>query len=422
MPKRALSTDPSDEASGSTFEQTVEKWWVGRTKPFRAPRAIETGWFHRYPARFGGTATARLFRGAYDRLGHAPHLILDPYAGSGTTLAAARYLGIPSVGLDLSPLAVLIMRVRLFPPSELRAVLDLAEHWHESAWDPEPLSLELARWLGVSNTEFVGRYLTMIRSIDDARTVDFLRLTLSQALRSSSSWLAGSIKPQRDPNRAPTALPSSVRRSARAIAKDCRLEEAFEPAPVRALLGDAGQLPFETDAFEAVLTSPPYFVSYDYFDVHRLTFLAFGWDRSGTQQLGRRVDIETDGLSFEPPPSLRRAYEETFQGERTSLGRALRLYVQVSRRHLSEIVRVTSPGGVVAYTVADSIRGGSRFPLTKATAELLEEAGLVGIEVGRRSGTHRRILPAGRDRSTGRFSTTVTRQVSERIVFARRPG
>jgi hypothetical protein len=137
--------------------------------------------------------------------------------------------------------------------------------------------------------------------------------------------------------------------------------------------------------------------------------------------LGRRVDIETDGLAFEPPPSLRRAYEETFAGERTSLGRALRLYVQMSRRHLAEIARVASPGGVVAYAVADSIRGGHRFPLARAIAELLEETGFVRIAFGQRSGSHRRILPAGRDRLTGRFSSEVTRQVNERIVFAEKP-
>jgi SAM-dependent methyltransferase len=416
----ALSVDDAGSL-GLAFQDSVDEWWANRSGLSRSPRSIKTGWFHRYPARFGGTATARLFQGAQDRIGRAPRLILDPYAGSGTSLAAARYLGIPSVGLDLSPLAVLIMRVRLFPPSNLAAAVDLAENWHQAAWEQEPVASELAGWLGASNTEFLGRYLTMLGSLNDARTADFLRLTLSQALRSSSSWLAGSIKPQRDPSRTPTPLPSSVRRSARAIAKDCRLELGFQPSPGRALLGDAGHLPIGNGAIEAVLTSPPYFVSYDYFDVHRLTFLAFGWDRTGARQLGRRVNIETDGLSFEPPRSLRRAYEETFEGESTYLGRALRLYVQTSRRHLAEIFRVTSPGGVVAYAVADSIRGGRRFHLANAVAELLEEAGFLGIDSGHRSGTHRRILPAGRDRSTGRFSTDVTRQVNERVVFATKP-
>ena len=288
MAKGAISSDDTDNI-GLVFQSEVWDWWANRSNQLRSPRAIKTGWFHRYPARFGGTATARLFQGAQDRLGHAPRLILDPYAGSGTTLAAARYLGIPSVGLDLSPLAVLIMRVRLSPPSDLTAALDLAEHWHESDWAPEPVASELTSWLGARNSEYLGRYLAMLRSVKDDRTGDFLRLTLSQALRSSSSWLAGSIKPQRDPDRVPTSLPLSIRRSARAIAKDCRLELSFEPSPVRALLGDAGKLPLETEAVEAVLTSPPYFVSYDYFDVHRLTFLAFGWDRSAARQLGRRA-------------------------------------------------------------------------------------------------------------------------------------
>ena len=42
-------------------------------------------------------------------------LVLDPYAGSGTTLAVAARLGRPAVGIDESPVAVRVMRERFAP-------------------------------------------------------------------------------------------------------------------------------------------------------------------------------------------------------------------------------------------------------------------------------------------------------------------
>ena len=39
-------------------------------------------------------------------------IVLDPYAGAGTTLGAANELGLPSIGLDLSPFSVALAKLR----------------------------------------------------------------------------------------------------------------------------------------------------------------------------------------------------------------------------------------------------------------------------------------------------------------------
>lgn len=62
---------------------------------------------HPYPARFISEIPAQ----ALDLL-QVEGPVLDPFCGSGTTLAEARRRGLPSVGVDLNPIACLISRVR----------------------------------------------------------------------------------------------------------------------------------------------------------------------------------------------------------------------------------------------------------------------------------------------------------------------
>lgn len=75
----------------------------------RAP-AIEA--IHPYPAKFIGDIPRAL-------LGALPlpprTLVFDPFCGCGTTLLEAQRRGIPSVGVDLNPIACLIARVKTSP-------------------------------------------------------------------------------------------------------------------------------------------------------------------------------------------------------------------------------------------------------------------------------------------------------------------
>ncbi len=95
--------------------------------------------------------------------------------------------------------------------------------------------------------------------------------------------------------------------------------------------------------------------------------------------------------------------------------RALRAYVDGLRAHLVEAARVVAPGGIVAYSLANTVRAGMVFDLVAGFGQLLEEAGFVDIEAVPRDQAGRRILPAGRDTSTGRFSSNVREFASSRV-------
>lgn len=383
------------------------------------------GWFHRYPARFPADTLGRILAKIKraQPIGHGA--ILDPFAGTGATLAAARRMGYSAVGLELSQLGILIAQVRLDPPKDPELATERVERWVDEYPGKSRIRVppELVDWTGAENAQELSWYLARLSRVRERRTRRFIQLALSAAIRPSSVWLPGSIKPQIDPNRTPPRLGQNLVRAVRALARDCCLEaegaSRFEPTLV--IKGDAQLLPFGAQSVDHIVTSPPYFTMYDYFDVQRLTYLAFGWPREVHLQVGRRRGISPDGVGFRAPPPLGQWYHDAFGAERTREGRALRAYLQAIRTHLSEALRVVKSKGTVAYAMANSTRGARPFRIASAMAFLLREAGFRDVRCRRRTRVGRMILPAGRDPETGRFSGDHGDPIQEIVIYASRP-
>jgi hypothetical protein len=79
--------------------------------------------FYKYPARFSPTFA----RAAIETFTRPGQLILDPHVGGGTSLVEARATGREAVGVDISPLAEFVARVKCMIFSD--AELDRLEAW-----------------------------------------------------------------------------------------------------------------------------------------------------------------------------------------------------------------------------------------------------------------------------------------------------
>jgi hypothetical protein len=76
--------------------------------------------FYKYPARFSPTFA----RAAIDTFTRPGQLVLDPHVGGGTSLVEARASGREAIGVDISPLAEFVARVKctVFSEAELEAL------------------------------------------------------------------------------------------------------------------------------------------------------------------------------------------------------------------------------------------------------------------------------------------------------------
>ncbi|MFI7148069.1 hypothetical protein ACIBO2_24420 [Nonomuraea sp. NPDC050022] len=359
--------------------------------------------------------------------------VLDPFCGTASVVTASRQLGLSAVGLELTTLGVTVGRLRLDPPVNVWEAAAFCERLARvGPTETSGLDTELDGWLGDRNARLLTAWMPIVEDVDDARLQRFVTVALSQSLRPSSRWLAGSVKVTADPNRDPIPLEHSLRRWARQLARDCETEQdaladvndifGQRRPPAAVTRGDARKIPMASDSVDAIVTSPPYFVTYDYFEIQRLTYLAFGWPVKRNDQIGAKYGHQPLDRQVGLPSTFQNWYESEFQGEKTALGRALRAYVEDLRVHLAEAARVVAPGGLVAYSVANSVRAGRIFDLVGGFEQLLNEAGFTEVRAIPRMQAGRRILPPGRDPKSGRFSSNVQKAgVREYIVLGQRP-
>ena len=324
-------------------------------------RALTHG-FHSYAGRMH-PSTARAAIAALTRPGQC---VLDPFCGSGTVLVETMAAGLAATGVDASPLAVLIARVRstlLDEPARTRLVATAAEIAEAAAERARKrIRPEIPAWAGRENERFsphVALELFGLRELVGQTSED----EVGYALRACFSSIL--VKFMRVPEgdargegaqRIGRGVPSHFFASraeelARSLAALAEKQPAHTPAP-RIRLGDARKLEGLPDAeFHLVLSSPPYAGTYDYASHHDVRFLWLGLPRTKLDdaQVGAR------GESLGSP-------EKRWRSDR--------------RRWLGEMARVLRPGGSIVLVVGDGVVGSAPEDAAEAVAAEAPHAGL----------------------------------------------
>ena len=229
--------------------------------------------------------------------------VLDPFAGSGTTLVQALESGYDACGADVAPFNCLLMQVktREYNPfvleSELRDALARLAAFADTRPD-EPTSRFVRDWYAPQ----AAAELFFFRSlVDDYEHDDLLRVVLARAARSARRTTHFDLDFPRAPQRGPywchkhrrQCRPvGEARRFLRRYALDT-LARVLEFARVRVrgreavvLHGDARELDFGR-GFDGVVTSPPYPGLIDYHEQHRYAYELLGLEELRELELGK---------------------------------------------------------------------------------------------------------------------------------------
>ena len=265
------------------------------------PERVRTKHVHRLHP-YHGKFIPQLVEVLLDRyLGPGSH-VLDPFAGSGTTLVQALESGLDATGVELAAFNCLLVRVKTahYDLDALRAELCAAcarTDALELGRVGRPREPYLRDWYA---PRAAAELLAFRDMIEDYRHADVLRVILSRAARSARRAAHFDLEAPRAPQRREywchkhrrmcRPVESAVgflRRytldTLHRVEEFARLREGGCEA--RILQADAREVEYEA-LFDGIVTSPPYPGLIDYHEQHRYAYELLGLDDRRELEIG----------------------------------------------------------------------------------------------------------------------------------------
>lgn len=240
--------------------------------------------------------------------------VLDPFAGSGTTLVQANELGIHSIGYDVSAFNVLLMRAKTCSydvtkvEREVKSILARVEQITQG--NPQQLSLfddgarppkikvdnpYLEKWFAPQALE---ELLTFRSFIPDYEYQDLLNVILSRSARSARLTTHFDLDFPKAPQTEPyfcykhsrtcqpttTAMQFIRRYCLDSIARIKEHAKLQTPATVAIHHQDSSQAAISP--IDGVITSPPYVGLIDYHEQHRYAYELLGLEDRRSEEIG----------------------------------------------------------------------------------------------------------------------------------------
>src|ERR1700693_1609180 len=254
---------------------------------------------HPFPARMGPEVVRRRLRKAKRRA-----RVLDPMAGSGTTVATGRSHGCEAFGIDRDPLAVLIARASTIDLDEPRfrresqavlerAVAILPRIDGRSDFPPhrdKDTRQFLRYWFDVRSRR---ELLALLRAINhvEPHTETFIKLAVSRMIitKQGGVSLAQDVshsRPHRTRDVAPYHPFELFPRAVSFITDNAPFHRGSGLPPASVKSGDCRDLSrFDNGFFDHVITSPPYLNAIDYLRGHKMSLVWFGMTVAQVREL-----------------------------------------------------------------------------------------------------------------------------------------
>ena len=363
-------------------------------------------WF-RYSEGFSATWARRLIE---QEKAKGRRTVLDPFAGSGTTVIEGESSGLCSIGIEAHPFVARIARAKLKWRSEVPVFRNFAESvlGHAIAIEPK---IELSHAPKLLNQCFPPEVLKRLFSIrqawgdlqNDTAASELTWLTLMAILRECSP--VGTAQWQYIlPNKSKASVidPFTAFSNKFALfAADIEKRQAFANGPEAEIRQDDARacLSIPDDWADLVVTSPPYANNYDYADATRLemTFAGEvnGWgdlQQSVRRYLMRSCSQHVAPLVSQTQEILGTPLLEPIRPEITEVCRLLSIerelhggkkaYHTMIAAYFSDMAnvwvalrRVTRPGALVCFVIGDSAPYGVYAPVDRWLGELAVAAG-----------------------------------------------
>jgi DNA modification methylase len=316
--------------------------------------------------------------------------ILDPWMGSGTTLAVGAARGYQVAGVDLNPAMVVVAKGRLIANDTIKSIdtlsADLLRHWRPASPDSAD---PLRHWFDAVSTRQLRGLINRVNRVLVSNTpgtavpADVTGYSSLACLYYVALFDLTTSALKRYLSQNPTWLKRAENYDGEVALTRAEIGEGFTKSVEKLLLyrtaaggidldahdaaqinqGDTKALPYADDSFDFVISSPPYLTRLDYVMGHAPELAVLGWDGEAIRRLrGQMIGTPTMNGNRSPNKRLGARAELTLEAIANHGSYAAKSYYEPNSRQyfnamadaFDEIDRVTKPGSDIIMVVQDS--------------------------------------------------------------------
>ncbi len=389
---------------------------------------------HAFPAKFPPQLPRKFIEG----LTEPGDVVLDPMAGSGTTVVEALLAGRRGLGFDIDPLALRLCKAKTTPlPVEetISAGQRVVQSAKRRLEDATTLQQELHQRFGAAELEFIDYWfapatqlelMALLGPIEDIAHPGiraFLEMTFSSIIITKS----GGVSLARDlahtrPHRVDTKTPrSALEEYRKRLVKNLRSLASLPAGPETAQVcrGDAQALALSNECVDLIVTSPPYASNaIDYMRAHKFSLVWLGHSLDSLAHLRREYIGHDAALGFRPATLPDYAAQTVASLARIDPHKSvvLQRYYSEMSRSLREMARVLKPGKAAIVVVGTSTMRGMDTRTDVCLGEIGEQAGLELVHIAsRRLDRDKRMMPARKEQ--GELASRIEARMHEEYVI-----
>jgi hypothetical protein len=342
-------------------------------------------------------------------------IVLDPFAGSGTTLLAAEKIGVECCGVEAHPFLVRLARAKLLyrtdPDAYLQYIKKVTEYAAKLQGSVDNYPALISQCFSISSLECLDRLRHAWQMLaDDSPQSQLVWLTLVAILRhvshvGTAPWQY--VLPSKNKKSALEPM-SAFHLMAESIASDMRLVGKTATYQATLIQSDARTcLGVPDDFANLVITSPPYANNYDYADATRLEMCFMGeiegWGdlqsavrqyliRSCSQHVTKKTVNLDEVLASPELESIRSelievcnqlSQERHLHGGKKNYHLMIACYFLDMARVWLALRRVCKHPSIVCFVIGDSAPYGIYLPVIEWMGQLARAAGFESFDFER---------------------------------------
>lgn len=389
-------------------EIDIDEYWNTEDYP-----SLKMHNIHAYPAKFPAFIATKAIN--FAKMNDVSiNCVADIFCGCGTVALEAKINNIDFWGCDINPVATLIAKVKsqTYNINVLKRYYGFVINEFNNSTINESQYKEangrLLYWFDKEHYIDLYKLIKVIERIPNKKYMQAFKCIFSSILKSTSRWLAKSIKPQIDPNKVPIgvyrAFDIQFNRFIKAV------EEWNEDSESNIKIEKMNFLTKRNPPnVSLIITSPPYVTSYEYADLHQLSSLWLGYTdnyqslRKGTigsiynseDYYFEIIDLNSTGRNI-----VQQMREKQIQNAR--IKSVARYYIDMQKT-VSKCYTILESGGMAFFIIGDTEYKGVKIENSRHLAEALLNSGFNEVMISKRN-ISKKLLTPYRD-EVGRFTT-----------------